>query len=793
MLWRFAPAEGDGDEDKPTCDTSQWTNPQKESQTQFTLQIIISSSLGLFAILMFCMLRPKWKSLYAARTRYINPSIGIPVLPDTFFGWIRPVYRITDAQVMRAAGLDALCFLTFFRMASKMLGIMLVFALVILMPIYHAYDDTGKTGMRWILEYEVIAEEVSDNSYLWVIPVFTFFFTYVTFQVMDQVTIQFIRIRQNYLATQPTITARTFRLEGIAKGQRSKQAIKALIEGLGIGKVQDVQVCRIWERLDALVKERDVVKRKLERAYASYHKASDVDANNVQLLGQERPTTWIWSSWFSFQRVDAIDHYQQQLDVLDDRIREERMKDHEAVDLAFVTMDSIEACQMAAQAVLDPHPGLLVTKLAPSPTDIEWENTYASRSSRALKSLAVTLIVTLLTIIWLVPVGLFASVASICTIETTLPSLFAFLKEHSILRAFVQSGLPTIAVASLNAIVPFFYDYLSHRQGMISRADVELSLISKNFFFIFFNVFLMFTVFGTVGSIADVIRDSFKDTTYLASTLAGAIVRLGDFYTNLIVLNSIGILPFRLLQAGSVFTYPYYKFFAKTPRERAELARPDVFSFGFHLPMALFVFMLSLVYSVLPGGYWLLGFGLLYFVHGFFTYKYQLVYAMNQSQHADGAIWPMICNRIMLALFVFQLTMSGFLALRKAYWASLSIVPLLPVVMWRAWVYKRKYEPLTRFIALQGIKRGDGDYDDDDASAILENDDLEALNGSGHGGRARRASTYDEEREQGLRFVNPSLVVRCVYFPCSLFSHSLALDFCTVAHSSPLTQTKHAI
>lgn len=802
MFWPLVPSDGDGDGDKPTCDTSRWTNPQKESQTQFTLQLIISLSLGTFAYLLFCVsvicclfsasvlrpcnrllttsflftlqtLRPKWKSLYAARTRYINASMGIPVLPDSFFGWIAPVYRITDAQVLRAAGLDALCFLTFFKMAMKMLGIMLVFALVVLLPIYHSFDDTGKTGMRWIFDYEAISEEGADNSYLWAIPVFTYFFTYVTLKVMDQVTIQFIRVRQNYLATQPTITARTFRLEGIAKEQRSKAAIKALIEGLGIGKVKDVQVCRVWDRLDALVEKRDRVKRNLkskQRSSPSPLSSPDADANadanDVWLLSGNssgsRPTVWVWS-WFSFRRVDAIDHYEEQLRLLDDQIAEERARDHEPVDLAFVTMDSIEACQMAAQAVLAPHPGLLVTKLAPSPTDIEWKNTYASKSSRTLKSLVVTLLVMLLTIIWLIPVGLFASVASICTIETTLPRLADFLKEHTILRALVQTGLPTIAVTALNAAVPYLYDYLSHRQGMISKADVELSLISKNFFFIFFNVFLMFTVFGTVGSIADVIRDSFKDTTYLASTLARAIVRLGDFYTNLIVLNAIGILPFRLLQAGSIFLYPFYKFFAKTPRERAELVQPDVFSFGFHLPMALFVFMLSLVYSVLPGGYWVLTFGLFYFAHGFFTYKYQLVYSMNQSQHADGAMWPMICNRIMLALWVFYLTVSGFLALRKAYLASLSIVPLLPIVLWRAWVYKRKYEPLTRFIALQSIKRGDGEYDDDAASAILDSNDLEALNRPRQGGHPRRGSTFDEEREQGLRFVNPSLVVRCVY------------------------------
>lgn len=35
---------------------------------------------------------------------------------------------------------------------------------------------------------------------------------------------------------------------------------------------------------------------------------------------------------------------------------------------------------------------------------------------------------------------------------------------------------------------------LSTLQGMISQADVELSVISKNFFFAFFNLFFAFSV-----------------------------------------------------------------------------------------------------------------------------------------------------------------------------------------------------------------------------------------------------------------------------------------------------------
>ncbi len=53
------------------------------------------------------ILRPRWKTLYAARKRHSNPQIALPVLPDSFLGWIPALYRVTEEQVLASAGLDA--------------------------------------------------------------------------------------------------------------------------------------------------------------------------------------------------------------------------------------------------------------------------------------------------------------------------------------------------------------------------------------------------------------------------------------------------------------------------------------------------------------------------------------------------------------------------------------------------------------------------------------------------------------------------------------------------------------
>ena len=121
---------------------------------------------------------------------------------------------------------------------------------------------------------------------------------------------------------------------------------------------------------------------------------------------------------------------------------------------------------------------------------------------------------------------------------------------------------------------------LANCQGMISQGDIEMSIISKNFSFTFVNLFLVFTVFGTfsnaLSNIGDDVKEKLKQLTLteIANVLARSLGELGPFYMNLIVLQGLGLFPFRLLQFGSIAMYPVSLMGSKTPR--GKLARYKV-------------------------------------------------------------------------------------------------------------------------------------------------------------------------------------------------------------------------
>ncbi|KID86465.1 hypothetical protein MGU_06277 [Metarhizium guizhouense ARSEF 977] len=802
------------------CSREELIAPRSQTINDLKLQLVLSLVLGVSAFITFCILRPRWPSLYAARERRLDPKINLPALSNSFFGWIPQLYRISENQILAAAGLDAFVFLAFFKMAIRLFSIMAFFAIVVLEPINmsfrgnetwlnpnkpeHNGRDRDLFGSPQILYgngLDVLKDNDEDKShekpYLWAYVVFTYFFVAVTLYSINWETFRIVDLRQRYLGSQSTVTDRTFRLTGIPIKHRSEEKLKDLIEKLDICLVDSITLCRDWKYLDQLVRHRDLLLRKLEASWAKYLKiqesstqhsdatqtqdvgddtigqvrginGDEESAENARLLSSQQDRPYMFAGdrpqvsirygplFLRSQKVDAIDYYEEKLRRLDEQIVQARKKEYEPTDMALVTVDSVASCQMVIQARIDPRPGRFLTKPTPSPSDLVWKNTYALRGIRRLKAWAITLFITVLTLVWIFPTAFLASLLSICTIDRVLPKFAAWLSDHTVIRSFIQNSAPTLIVSLLNVSVPYLYDWLSNHQGMVSQGDVELSVISKNFFFTFFNTFFVFAVSRTGFEFFNVLRRFLKDTSLIPRIIARDVEDLSLFYTSFIILQGIGLMPFRILEVGSVFLFPISRWLSSTPRDFAELQKPPKFQYGFYLPTALLVFNLCIIYSVLLNGEIILIFGIIYFGLGYFTFKYMLLYAMDQPQHATGGAWRIICYRIVIGLLVFETVMVGQIASSRAFVQSVAVLPLIPFTIWYSYYFNRRFEPLTRVIALRAIRNGREQNGEGEQAVEEEASDDDVP----HFQRQilRRGSTLDEFKERGLTFVNPSLV-----------------------------------
>lgn len=752
-----------------------------------TIQIIASLLLGVTTFLTFCVLRPRWTGLYAARKKQKGEANALPELPTSLFGWILPLWRITDQQILASAGLDAYAFLAFFKMAMKFLLVTLFFSLIVIKPVHDANPDDvprhNKTRhhndsndndlyLRRPINLAYSGTESylpQDVDYLWMYLVFAYLFSAIAIYLVISGTRRIIEVRQEYLGTQTSVTDRTIRLSGIPVDLQDEVKIKEFIESLDIGKVESVTICRNWKELDNAVNERMDVLRRLEEAYTVYlgrrrvernleslpisqpqppspnaRSVPDEEDESAALLGangenhdapyeRSRPKTRIRYGFMGLRsrKVDAIDYYEEKLRQVDERVQALRRRTFQPTPLAFVTMDSVAACQMAIQAVLDPSPLQLIASQSPDPADVIWPNTYLPRRSRVIRAWCITSLIVLLTVFWSV---VFVGVAGLLTIESiakVFPQLPGLLKDHKNIQSLLNAQLPTLIASLLMVLVPYLYYWLSWYQGFISQGDIELSAISKNFFFTFFNFFVIFTISGAGFNFLkffDQVGDALKRNVWtIANTLAVSLQQLLDFYVNLILLQGLGLFPFRLLEVGSVSLYPVYRIGAKTPRDYAELVQPPIFNYGFYLPTALLIFIICMVYSVLRSSWQVLLAGLVYFALGHFVYKYQLLYAMDHQQQATGRAWVMICDRVFVGLVFFQLATTGQLLLKKAVARGVLMLPLIIATIWISIVYGRTYKPLMKFIALRSVKLGE-QYADHDSPPDANQDSPPAAN-----------------------------------------------------------------
>ena len=285
-------------------------------------------------------------------------------------------------------------FLHFFKMATKYIAITFFFSLVVLLPLH--VHDTGSYGLPNrarngttafgahantypILEMAGSGEAKKDQDkptdlMLWIYVVFVYLFSVLAIYLIVSETKKVIRIRQDYLGSQSTVTDRTIRLSGIPEELRSEEMIKEAIENLQIGKVERVLLCKDWKELDDLVARRMGILRKLEEAWTvhlgqpkhggnrvllqaaggnSHHvdefeRLLDGDSNeqpHVDTATSDRPKTRIWHGFLGLQsrRIDAIDYYEEKLHKLDKTIQSSRNKVYKPTPLAFVTLDSTAA------------------------------------------------------------------------------------------------------------------------------------------------------------------------------------------------------------------------------------------------------------------------------------------------------------------------------------------------------------------------------------------------------------------------------------------------------------------
>lgn len=670
-------------------------------------------------------------------------------------------------------------------------------------------DDHGNATASFLWDFfKPHLPEDGYEKFLWMYTVFTYVFTFVIAYMLFRQTNKIIAMRQTYLGKQNSVTDRTIKLLGIPPVLRDEEDLKRHINSLGIGHVEAVVVVKEWNSLNRLFQMREHVLRQTEIYWLEYFERNGIRNKNDMLASNLHPNVGALYNMYDepnteettqpyrdepeetadttshsiidnisehiendiadassdqlpllndelFKRpkkrkgwlglfgpeIDAINYCTEQLDVIDKEISRARTREYPPSSTAFITMKTTIQAQMFAQAVLDPKVSHMITSLAPAPHDIIWDNLCLTRRERNTRIFLVTVFIGLISILSVYPVSFLTNFLKIKSISKVLPALGKYLEAHKWAETLVTGILPPYVFTIFNVVMPYFYIWISSKQGYTSHSDEELSTVSKNFFYIFVNLFLVFTLFGTA---------SLSDTTKIAYQLADSLKGLSLFYVDLIILQGIGMFPYKLLLLGNLVLFPLGSaFWCKTPRDFLKLYKPPVFNFGLQLPQPILVLIITITYSVISTK--ILTAGLIYFLIGYFVFKYQLLYACVHPPHSSGKVWPLVFRRVVLGLLIFQLTMAGTLALEKAYDCAFVLSPLPLITLAFLWNFQNNYIPLSIFIALRSIENNNVPFADDDEEPFIQTSEATRRDGD-------RSRTLDERRELNTTYEYPHLI-----------------------------------
>ncbi|KAF9208359.1 hypothetical protein BGZ49_009051 [Haplosporangium sp. Z 27] len=658
-------------------------------------------------------------------------------MSEKFFHWIPELLRVSEADMLQCVGLDAVVLLRFFTMCIKLFLYCLIPGLLIILPVNHYSSRDGRDPS--IPDDDKDPEDpnlgITSASLLYLFTQFTFtwVFSLLAIYIIWNTYEDYIQLRRKYMVDRAKyITNRSVMVVGLPPHLQTDRSLATFYESLNVGSVESAHVCRHVDRLKRLIEQRAHALKDLETAYAKYygnpsdfpgydperieadndhylnesHPAEDHtedhdvnDNENSSLLPQvkKRPTMKLGFLGLFGEKVDKIDHYREVFATLDKAVIKMRTsRIFTNTTIGFVTFEEMHSAQILAQTVNTQETLSCDTFLAPEPRDVYWSNLSLPPSELGVRAVVINTTVFFLIFFWSIPIGAFSSFLNLDSLEKLLPGISKILEANPALKSVIQGFLPTLGVTVFLAVVPKILEVLCIQQGIRSHSGIDRSMYNKYFTFILFNVVLVLTVVGTWAQAFNKVYHNFGELSLL---LAASLPRVSPFFVNYLILKGIGMLPLQLLELGDVFTLIFRSFLAKTPRDYAEARAPPMLDQGVVYSQATLTFVIVVIYSCIKP--LVLLFGMIYFVLAYLVYKYQLLYVFYQPYESNGRTWPMVYNRLMIGLLIFQSTMLGLFMLNQSYLLGGLLVPLPIGTIW-FWTWTtEQYTTSAEYIPLE--------------------------------------------------------------------------------------------
>ncbi|EXB24359.1 Uncharacterized membrane protein [Morus notabilis] len=559
--------------------------------------------------------------------------------------------------------------------------------------ILRGLDPKDNGSKSWIhvalssTEQDVISISGVDTAVYFVfLSTAVYWVSFVTYFLLWKAYKHVSALRANAL-TSPNVKPEQYAIlvrdiPSVPEGQTRKEQVDSYFQNIYPDTFYRSMLVTDNKVVNKIYQELEGYKKKLTRAEAIY-------ANSKATGKPEgtRPTHKTGCLGLIGKRVDSIEFYNEKINELIPKLESEQKstlrEKHLSAALVFFT--SRVAAASAAQSLHAQKVDTWTAIDAPEPRQLLWSNLKIKFFERQVRQYVVYIIVALTIFFYMIPIGIISAFTTLKNLRKLLPFLKVVLDEEAV-RTVLEAYLPQLALIVFLALLPKFLLFLSKAEGIPSESHAVRAASGKYFYFSVLNVFIGVTVAGTLFSTFKSIQ---KEPKSAVDILANSIPENAAFFLTFVALKffvGYGLELSRIVPL--IIFHIKRKYLCKTEEEVKDAWTPGALGYGTRIPGDMLIITIVLCYSVIAP--LVIPFGVAYFGLGWLILRNQALNVYVPSYESYGRLWPHIHVRIIAALILYQVTMFGYLGVKKFYYSPILIsLPILSLIF--AFICNKKF------------------------------------------------------------------------------------------------------
>ncbi|KAI8112616.1 hypothetical protein M9434_003937 [Picochlorum sp. BPE23] len=366
------------------------------------------------------------------------------------------------------------------------------------------------------------------------------------------------------------------------------------------------------------------------------------------------------------QKVDAFEFYVDRLEYLRSEILKEQVEaKKKEYPAAFVSFKTRRTQVIASQVMMSEDLSTWVTKPAPQPEEIIWNNLRMRSAERQIRQKMYIIFFWLLMAFYMIPV------AAVQVLIST-NSLVGWMQSIPIASSLLTGILPGLALRIFLILLPKILTSMLKMAGVVAGSQLDLGLVSYMYIFQFVTVFIGSFISGIFANQFEQLID---DPGSIVQIFGTAAPQVGIFFMTYILVQACFEIPLDIFDIVGLIIFKLKLAIAATDNAKERLMKSkEAFKYGKIIPDDSIVFLLGLSFSIACP--LIAPIALIYFATRYLVNKYNLVYRSEGNYQSGGQSWLRVHDQYIACLVSFQILMIFILAIKEMIGPPIIVLPL---------------------------------------------------------------------------------------------------------------------